>query len=175
MTPISDSDRTRGAGPDARVTLLQYGDFECPFSKQIHDIVREVMGTHEGKVRFVFRHFPVRYHPHALIAAMAAEAVGEAHGADAFWAYHDRLFAHQTALRRDQLPDHAEALGLDGAAVHDAIEAETYRVPVLAQKRGGVKAGVRSTLNLHIDGDLVEEDDLEEALIERVIKPLHAS
>ena len=176
MTPLSDTDHIRGPGldADAAVSLVQYGDFECPYSKQVHQIVREVMGSHPGRVRFAFRHFPVRYHPHALIAAIAAEAVEAAHGADAFWAYHDRLYEHPSALRRDQLPVHAEALGYDRDAVHRALEDEARKTEILAQKRGGVKAGVRSTLNLWIDGELFEEDDLEEALIERVIKPLHA-
>lgn len=160
------------AGPaEGAVTLVHYGDFECPYSKDVHDIVAEIRQAHPDGVRLVFRHFPLRPHPHALGAALAAEEAGRQGG---FWPFHDRLFGHQLALRPDQLAEHAEAVGLDGAAVREAVRAETGRAEILAQKRAGVRAGVRSTLNLWIDGELFEEDSLETALVDRVIRPLQA-
>ena len=169
--PLSDADHL-GGPKDALITLVHYGDFECPYSKDVHDIVREIREKHPMGVRFAFRHFPVRVHPNALAAAVASEAAAQQGG---FWLMHDRLYAHQLELRPDQLAAHAEAVGLDGEAVRQAVEAGEGEAAVLAQKRAGVKAGVRSTLGLWIDGDWVEEDDLEDALVDRVIRPLQAA
>ncbi|MEL6615577.1 MAG: thioredoxin domain-containing protein [Bacteroidota bacterium] len=171
LPEITDADHARGP-ENARITLVQYGDFECPFGRQVFEIVRDVQARFTDDVRLVFRHFPLRYHPHALIAAIAAEAVAEASGAEAFWAFRERLYENQNALRRDLLPQHAEAIGSDREAVHRAIEEETRKSEILAQKRGGVRAGVRSSLNLFIDGELFEDNALEDALVERVIQPL---
>lgn len=168
---ITETDHVRGPA-DATVSLLQYGDFECPWALQVHQIVRETQNAFPDQIRFAFRHFPLRYHPHALIAAIAAEAIAREHGEDAFWTYHDRLYANPAALRRDLLPQHAEALGFSREAVHQAIEDETGKTEILAQKRGGVRAGVRSTLSLVIDGELFQDDAVEDALVERVIRPL---
>ena len=166
--PIGPDDHLDGPD-DAVVHLVHYGDFECPYSKDVFDIVSEIRERHPGRVRLAFRHFPVRSHPHALGAAVAAEAAGRQ---GAFWAYHDRLYAHQLELRPDQLAGHAEALGLDGAAVRVAVGDDAERARVLGQKRAGVRAGVRSTLGLWIDNVWFEEDALEDALVDRVIRPL---
>jgi len=169
--PLSDADHLRGPD-DALVTLVHYGDFECPFSKDVHDLVRDICQHHPDGVRVAFRHFPLRPHPNALFAAMAAE---EAARQGEFWAFHDRLYEHQRALRPAQLAEHAEAVGLDGEAVRRAVESGEDQKKILGQKRRGVRAGVRSTLGLWIDGAWVEEDALEEAVIERVIRPLQAA
>ena len=172
LPPITDADHARGpSAEDAAVTLVLYGDFECPYSQSVQAIVNEVRDAHPDRVRFVFRHFPIRYHPYALGAAVASEAVA-AQGL--FWPFHDRLYEHQLALRPPQLVAHAEAVGAEGAAVQAALADETRQTAVLAQKRGGVRAGVRSTLNLWIDGTLFEEDDLETAFVTHVIQPLQA-
>ncbi len=169
--PLSDADHV--AGPDdALVTLVQYGDFECPYSKDVHDIVAEIRQHHPMGVRFVFRHFPLRPHPNALAAAMAAEEAARQGG---FWLLHDRMYQHQLALRPAELAAHAEAVGLDGDAVRAAIASGRDQAHVLAQKRAGVRAGVRSTLGLWIDDAWVEEDALEDALVDRVIRPLRAA
>ena len=166
--PLGASDHVVGPA-DAVVHLVHYGDFECPYSKDVYDIVSEIRERHPGGVRLGFRHFPVRSHPHALGAAVAAEAAGRQ---GAFWEFHDRLYGHQLQLRPDQLVGHAEALGLDGAAVRAALGDEDEQTRVLAQKRAGVRAGVRSTLGLWIDSVWYEEDALEDALVDRVIRPL---
>lgn len=154
------------------MTLIQYGDFECPFSGDVHRIAADVRTRFPGRVRFVFRHFPLRLHPHAVAAAVASEAAA-AQGA--FWPFHDRLFAHPLALTDADLVAHAEALGLDGRALGQALASADLSRRVLAVKRGGVRAGVRSTLNLTINGTLFEDDSLEEALVEHVIRPLQAA
>ena len=169
--PLSEADHTAGPA-DALVTLVQYGDFECPYSKDVHDLVADIRQHHPDGVRFAFRHFPLRPHPNALYAALAAEEAARQGG---FWLLHDRMYDHQLSLRPPQLAAHAEAVGLDGEAVLRAVESKEDEGAVLRQKRQGVRAGVRSTLGLWIDGAWLEEDDLEEAVIARVIRPLQAA
>ena len=166
--PLSDADHL-GGPDDAPVTVVQYGDFECPYSKDVHDLVAEIREKHPMGIRFAFRHFPLRPHPNALAAAVAAAAAARLGG---FWLLHDRLYANQLELRPDQLVGHAEAVGLDGPAVREALDAEAGKADILAQKKEAVACGVRSTLGLWINGAWYEEDGLEEAVIERVIKPL---
>ncbi len=173
MSPVTPSDHARGP-EDAQITLVQYGDFECPFGSQVHQIATEMRAAFPDDIRFVFRHFPLKYHANALNAALAAEAVARASGEEAFWAYHDRLFANQLAQRPEHLAEHAEAVGAAPEAVWDALDEETGKTEILAQKRGAVKAGLRSTLALFIDGELYQDDDLEDAIIERIIQPLKA-
>lgn len=168
--PLGPDDHTRGPD-DAVLTVVQYGDFECPYAKDVHDVVQDIRSTFPDRLRFVFRHFPLRYHPNALRAAIAAEEAGRQ---GQFWAFHDHLFQNPLRLRADQLVDHARTLGLDASAMQAALEAETRKTEILAQKRAGVKTGVRSTLNLWIEGTLFEEDALETALVTHIIKPLKA-
>ena len=168
--PLSSFDHQVGP-EDPVVTVVHYGDFECPYSKDVHDIMDEVRRKHPGLL-FAFRHFPLRPHPNALHAAIAAEEAGRQGG---FWLLHARLYEHQLHLRPDQLVEHAEAVGLDGGAVRSALESETGKAAILAQKRAAVRSGVRSTLGLWIDGGWVEEDDLEDAIVERVIRRLQAA
>ena len=166
-------DHSRGP-EDARITLVQYGDFECPWALQVQGIVKEIREAFPDDIYFVFRHFPLRYHPHALVAAIAAEAVAREHGEDAFWTYHDRLYANPARLAPEALAEYASALGLNADSVRQSIEDETGKTEILAQKRGGVRAGVRSTLSLFIGGELFQDDAVEPAIIERVIGPLKA-
>ena len=166
--PVSASDHLAGRD-DAPVTLVQYGDFECPYSKDVHDLVRDLRGRHPDGVRFAFRHFPLRPHPNALAAAVAAEEAGRQGG---FWLLHDRMYAHQLRLRPDQLAAHAEAVGLDGDAVGAAVASGRGEDRVLAQKRAAIRTGVRTTLGLWIDGAWFEEDALEQAVVDRVVRRL---
>jgi protein-disulfide isomerase len=173
LPPVTARDHVRGPAPgeEAAHTLLLYGDFACPLSRQVHLVVAQVLKAFPGRVRYVFRHFPLRTHAHALHAAEAAEAAA-AQGA--FWPMHDRLFQHQLALTDAELMAHAEALGLDAREVRTALREGVFREQVLGQKRAAVAAGVDSTLNLVVDGALFQEDDVEDAVVERVIRPLKA-
>jgi protein-disulfide isomerase len=93
--PVNDSDHV--LGPDtAPVTLVEYGDYECPFCGAAHPVVQDLLRLREGTIRYVYRHFPLsNVHPHAELAAETAEAAG-ARGR--FWAMHDWLFTHQDEL-----------------------------------------------------------------------------
>ena len=165
LPPVTDADHVAGR-PDAPVTLVHYGDFECPYSKDVHDLVRDIRGHHPDGVRLVFRHFPLRPHPNALHAAVAAEAAARQGG---FWPLHDRMYQNQLRLRPDRLAEHADAVGLDGDAVREAVASGEGADAILAQKRAAIRAGVKTTLGLWIDGEWFEEDALEQAVIDRVI------
>lgn len=165
--PITPADHA--SGPTEALTLVHYGDFECPLSRDVFGIVRDVQDAFPDRVRYVFRHFPLRLHENALAAAVAADEAGRQ---GAFWEYHDRLFRHQLNLAPGALLRHAEALGLDASAFD--LSGAKRSASVLAQKRGGVRAGVRSTLNLFVGDTLYQEDALDEAITEHVIRPLRA-
>src|SRR5580698_2392514 len=110
--PISALDHRVGA-EQARVVVLEYGDFECPICHAIEPAVRQLRAAHAADVLFVFRHYPLEdAHPHALVAAEAAEAAA-AQGQ--FWPMHDLLLTDPNRLTRRHLEAHAEKLGLDMA------------------------------------------------------------
>jgi Na+/H+ antiporter NhaA/predicted DsbA family dithiol-disulfide isomerase len=107
-----DSERDHVRGPrDAPVTLVEYGDLECPYCGQAETVVRELLADFGDDVRYVWRHLPLNdVHPHAQQAAEATEAAAEQ---GKFWELHDRLLDHQSALRLPDLTEHARAVGLD--------------------------------------------------------------
>src|SRR6185437_13540893 len=108
-----DHVRGRAAAP----LILEYGDYECPYSRQAFRAIESVEQELSGRVRFAFRHFPlVQIHPHAFGAAAAAEAAALQHR---FWAMHELLFRSQNALDDDDLLQYAEQLGLDVARFDD--------------------------------------------------------
>ena len=113
-----DPERDHIRGPqDAPVTVVEYGDFECPYCGQAEPVVRELLAGH-GDVRYVWRHLPLNdVHPHAQLAAEAAEAAAEQ---GAFWEMHDLLLDHQDELRAADLIGYADELGLDVERFRDA-------------------------------------------------------
>ena len=144
--------RDHVAGPaTAPVTLVEYGDFECPSCRKAWPMVKELQGRLGADLRFVFRHFPLtKIHPNAEHAAEAAEAAG-AQGA--FWPMHDRLFERQFALEDDNLIEYATDLGLDADRMRVALESGTYRPRVKEDVFSGLKSGVNGTPTFFINGD----------------------
>ncbi len=147
--PVNAQDHV--AGPDdAPVTLVEYGDFECPYCGMAHPIVKKVRRELGNQLRFVFRHFPLaEAHPHARIAAQAAEAAG-AQGK--FWEMHDTLFENQQALDVEDLVGYAKALGLDTTRFARDLEAGTYLKRVRDDFRSGVRSGVNGTPTFFVNG-----------------------
>ncbi len=147
VTPERDHIR----GPvTAPITLLEYGDYECPYCGAAHPIVQEVRRRMGKRLCFVYRHFPLtNVHPHAELAAEAAEAAG-AQGR--FWEMHDRLFEHQDALSDEDLVAHADALGLDVERFAREL-ADGARAPKVRQDFvSGVRSGVNGTPCFYING-----------------------
>ena len=143
VVPVNATDHTVGT-PHAPVTVVEYGDFECPTCKQAAPAVKLLLERFAGRVLFVFRHFPLEaIHPHALRAAEAAEVAG-AQGK--FWEMHDLLFQNQQHLKLKQLHGYAEQLQLDMARYTAEMDDEIY-LPAhsRAHQRSGTDSGVRGT------------------------------
>ena len=150
LTVPVDSARDHVLGPDtASATLLEYGDYECPYCGRAHAVTKEVKRIRGDELRFAFRHFPLtQAHPRAGQAAEAAEAAG-AQGM--FWQMHDLLFQNQHALRLQDLMTYAQMLGLDldrfGADLQSHIHASRVREDFLS----GIRSGVNGTPTFFID------------------------
>ena len=146
--PVTGDDHVRGP-VGAPVTVVEYGDYECPYCAAARPVLAELVDSSAGRVRLVFRNFPLAdVHPYALTAALAAEAAG-AQGV--FWEMHDLLFQRQNRLGDADLAEYAESVGLPGGAVvGDA--AQPYGDKVEADFQSGVDSGVRGTPTLFIDG-----------------------
>jgi protein-disulfide isomerase len=163
--PVSARDHAQGPA-DAPVTLVEYGDYECPHCGRAYPIVKEVQRRLGSRLRLVFRNFPLsESHPHAQHAAEAAEGAG-AHGR--FWEMHDMLFEHQQALLDRHLVSYAAAIGLDAAAFADELRAHTYKGRVREDFLSGVRSGVNGTPTFFINGvrfdDSWDPDTLTAAL-----------
>ncbi len=145
-----DLDRDHIRGPqDAPVTLVEYGDFECPYCGQAEPIVREVLSDF-GDVRYVWRHLPLSdVHPRAQMAAEAAEAASEQ---DAFWEMHDLLLAHQDALRPSDLVGYAEQLGLDTERFREDLREHAGAARVADDVDGADLSGVSGTPTFFVNG-----------------------
>lgn len=163
--PVGARDHAQGRA-DAPVTLVEYGDYECPHCGRAYPIVKDVQRRLGAKLRFVFRNFPLNEsHPHAEHAAEAAEAAA-AHGR--FWEMHDLLFERQRALDDAHLLGYAEQIGLDADAFARELRAHTHKARVREDFMSGVRSGVNGTPTFFINGvrfdDSWDPDTLAEAL-----------
>ncbi|HET9416707.1 MAG TPA: Na+/H+ antiporter NhaA [Candidatus Limnocylindria bacterium] len=141
-------DHVRGA-PDAPVTLVEYGDYECPHCARAAPTVKALLKEFDGQVRFVFRHLPlIDVHPNAALAAQAAEAAA-AQGS--FWPMHDLLFAHQDALQITDLVRYAESLGLDTGRFEDDLRDGKFGPRVAQDVNSAEEAGVAGTPTFFIN------------------------
>jgi len=142
-------------GPEhAPVTVVEYGDFECPNCKQAAPAVKLLLQRFSEQVRFVYRHFPQEaLHPHALRAAEAAECAA---GQGKFWRMHDLLFAHQDHLEGKHLRRYAEQLELDMARYDAEMDDEVYRQRIREHIDGGLKSHMKSTPGFFVNGIIVD-------------------
>ncbi|MGH2887401.1 MAG: DsbA family protein [Solirubrobacteraceae bacterium] len=150
ISPLeADVDHVRG--PVGARLIVEYGDYECPYSRQAYRSIEHVEAESSGSVRFAFRHFPLtEIHPHALAASRAAEAA--AHQGQ-FWEMHELLFHHQTALEDEDLRRYASELGLDVGQFDRDRQSEAVLERVERDFRSGLESGeVRGTPTLFIDG-----------------------
>jgi len=151
--PVCNADHILGAS-HAPVTLVEYGDFECPNCKQAAPAVKHLLERFPGRLRVVYRHFPLEeVHPHAFAAAVAAEAAG-AQGK--FWQMHDLLFRNQSHLKAQQLRGYAEKLELDMARYDYEMKDEVYWQHVREHIEGGNSSGVRATPTFFLNGKICD-------------------
>lgn len=148
--PVTERDHI--AGPDeAPITLVEYGDYECPYCGMAYPIVKALQRRLGDQLRLVFRNFPLREsHPHAEHAAEAAESAA-AQGK--FWEMHDVIFEHQGALEDEDLRAYAEAIGVDPERVTEDLNNGTYVKRVRDDFRSGVRSGVNGTPTFFIHGE----------------------
>jgi protein-disulfide isomerase len=137
-------------GPaDAPVTIVEFSDFQCSFCFRANATVSQVLEKYAGKVRLVFKHYPLDFHPDAPLAhraAMAAQQQGQ------FWEMHDRIFANQRAMKREDLLAHAKALGLDVPRFTADLESDRFKTVLDRDLAEGGKVGVDGTPTFFING-----------------------
>jgi protein-disulfide isomerase len=147
--PVTEADHAKGR-PDAPVTLVEYGDYECPHCGAAYPVVKQLQKRFGADLRFVFRNFPLgEIHPNAVSAAMTAE-FGAAHGR--FWNVHDALFENQKKLGAALYQAIVTEVQLNVAQLRAALEANTYLERVRADFNGGVRSGVNGTPSFFVNG-----------------------
>jgi protein-disulfide isomerase len=147
--PVRPEDHSEG-DPHAPITLVEYGDYECPHCGHAYPIVKRVQKHFGKRLLFVFRNFPLtQSHPHAEDAAETAEFAATQ---GKFWEMHDLLFEHQTRLGQPLFEELAVELALDPAALVTSLESEEFSAHVRADFAGGVRSGVNGTPTFFING-----------------------
>jgi protein-disulfide isomerase len=155
--PFSDDDHVRGLR-GAATMLVVYGDYECPESARLWRVLSDMRADNAALCE-VFRYFPLtRVHPHAFVAATAAEAAGDQ---KMFWQMHDLLFGHQDTLEPADLVAHAAALGLEVARFEEDVAYGTFADTVRAHQRSGISSGVTTTPAVFVNGRLIDLPDPE--------------
>ena len=148
---VSAEDHVQGDAK-AEVTLVEYGDFQCPDAGMAFPVVKKLQKHFGKKLRFVYRNFPlIDIHPMAEPAAEAAEFAA-AHGK--FWEMHDALFENQERLSESMLAKVAERLGMDGEAASEAIENQQFEERIAHDVDGGANSGVHGTPTFFVNGEL---------------------
>lgn len=146
--PVDGSDHAEGPA-DAPVTLVEYGDYECPYCGESYPVLKALQAEIGARLRFVFRNFPLsQMHPHALHAAQFAEAAA---GIGKFWMAHDMLYERQRALGDHDLARYAARIGLDSEALRAAFDG-AHDEKIRRDFTSGVRSGVNGTPSLFLNG-----------------------
>ena len=158
--------------PNAEITIVEFADFGCPYSRESSFTLRQIAQANPDRVRFIYRDFPLtEIHP---IAQKAAEAGECAQDQGRFWEYHDKLYQNQFDLSHERLYDFAEQLGMNATQFRSCLDSDRYRDEVINDYQEGVEAGVRGTPTWFINGNRISgsiPQDLFQQLIDAV-KPL---
>ena len=170
--PVGPDDHAQGPA-DAPVTLVEYGDYECPHCGHAFPVIQRVQQHFGDRLRFVFRNFPLgEVHAHAEHAAEAAESAGGHGGEEAFWAMHDAIYTHQhdgpRSLSDEALARYAGDAGVDGRVVLDDLGAQRFTERVQRDFMSGVRSGVNGTPTFFINGVRFDGAWNEEGLIEAI-------
>ena len=162
---VTNQDHSRGP-VDAVVTLVEYGDYQCPYCRQARPIVKVLerrLADRTIPIRFVFRNFPLtEIHAQSLHAAEAAESVSQHAGELAFWTMHDAIFVHQdgtpAALSDERLCEYASAVGVDAALIARDLETGAHEQRIRDDYIGGLRSGVNGTPTFFINGRRYDGD-----------------
>lgn len=166
--PVTEADRQTG-NPHAKITLVEYGDYECPYCGVAHPLIKRLLNEMDGMIRFVFRNFPLQnVHPYSLPAALSAEAAAHQ---NRFWPMHDFIYEHQEQLSDELFPWIAKRLKLDLQLFQMDINRREIFDKVEADFQGGLYSGVNGTPSFFINGVKAELPDLSyEALRDVIVK-----
>lgn len=146
---VSDSDHRQGSA-QPRVTLVEFGDYECPYCGEAYWVVKQLQRHFQEDLQFVFRNFPLtKVHPHAMNAALTAEIAGSR---GFFWEAHDELYENQRHLSLPLFERIVLKHGISSEAFNLALKDETYISKIKADFNGGVRSGVNGTPSFYIDG-----------------------
>ncbi|MDP3244740.1 MAG: thioredoxin domain-containing protein [bacterium] len=149
---VGKNDHVRGDF-NAPITLVEFSDFECPFCERHYPTLKKILSDYDGKVRLVYKHFPLSFHPNSQKAAEASECADEQ---DKFWQYHDRLFENQAAgYSVDKFKQWADELGLSTKKFNDCLDTDKYVGKVAADEQEGQTKGVQGTPATFINGQLI--------------------
>ena len=170
--PISKRDNVQG--PDgAPVTLVEYGDYECPYCGQAYPIIKNIQTNSGDDLRFVFRNFPLtQVHPHAQQAAEAAESAASQ---NKFWEMHDRLYEHQSELENEDLKKHAAALGLDVPIFEHELSGHVHAGRIREDFISGIRSGVNGTPTFYLNGKRYDDSWDEETLMASIKQAISSS
>ncbi len=167
--PVSERDHVQGPA-NAAVTLVEFGDYECPYCGAAYPVVKEIRELLGPQLRFVFRHFPLSYvHPHARHAAEAAEAAA-AQGK--FWNMHNQLFEHQAMLEDDHLVQYAKALDLDTEGFRRDLTQHVYAHRVNEDAESGRHSRVSGTPTFFINGHRHDDTYTLDVLLPAILSSL---
>ena len=164
--PVGQRDHIQGLDT-APVTLVEYGDYECPYCGHAYPIIKQVQKNLGNKLRFIFRNFPItQIHPHAQHAAEAAEVAA---AQNKFWEMHDYLYEHQQALDDNHLEKYARRLGLDMINSNTIFYKHAYARRVREDFLSGVRGGVNGTPSFYLNGIRYNDSWNFETLLETLV------
>ncbi len=148
VKPVTDKDHIRGSS-NAKLTLVEYSDLECPFCKRFHPTMQDLLKTYGDKIRLVYRHYPLAFHANAQKEAEASECVADLGGNDKFWEYIDKMFerttANGTGFALDKLGPLAAEVGVDQTQFQSCLDSGKYEKLVKDQLAEGSASGVSGT------------------------------
>lgn len=158
VKPEQADDHVRGP-KNAKVTLIEYSDFECPYCKRHNETVTQIQKAYPNDVKVIFRHYPLSFHQNAEKEAEATECAAELGGNDAFWKLHDKIFAETTSngtgIALERLPAMAKEIGLDEAKFKTCLDSGKYASKVAKDMQEGAAAGVEGTPATFVNGTMI--------------------
>lgn len=166
--PIGEGDHTQG-NPDARVSLVLYGDYQCPYTARVVPIVNDLLRERGEEIHFAYRHFPLSdIHPHSQAASEAAEAAASQ---GKFWEMHETIFQHMGRQDRSSLLRYAGDLGLDTDRFTQDLKDHAHADRVNRDKESGEQSGVESTPTFYVNGIRYDGENEMDAITEAVRNP----
>ena len=154
LKEVGSADHVKGA-KNAKVTLVEYSDFQCPFCSRHLPTVEQALKDYPNDVRLVYRHYPLSFHPEAQKSAEASECAAKLGGNDAFWKMHDELFAKQATLGRTLYTELAKNIGLNTTNFDKCLDSGEMAARVSTDLNEGTSAGVEGTPATFVNGTLI--------------------